>query len=104
MIAVCFAPQLTGSPDSSLIRRRRERSGERMRRQRRMEEEEESKRSGRQRSGWNVRGDERVKEVEEEGVAENKCNSNLLLSCSMLGFYLLRVGKKKNISDHQSKF
>lgn len=61
------------------------------------EEGIESKRSRRQRSGWNVRGDERVKEEEEEeGVAENKCNSNLLLSCSMLGFYLLRVGEKKN--------
>lgn len=68
------------------------------------EEGIESKRSRRQRSGWNVRGDERVKEEEEEGVAKNKCNSNLRLSCSMLGFYLLCVGEKKNISDHQSKF
>lgn len=46
-----------------------------------------------------MRGDERVKEEEEEGVAENKCNSNLLLSCSMLGFYLLRVGGKKKFGS-----
>lgn len=40
MIADSLAPQLTGSADSSLIRRR-ERSGERMRRQCRMEEGED---------------------------------------------------------------
>lgn len=79
MIAVCLAPQLTGSPDSSLIRRR-ERGGERMRRQCRMEEEDEeerekgieSKRSRRQRSRWNVRGDQRVNGEEEGGTLRKK--------------------------------
>lgn len=51
-----------------------------------------------------MRGDKRVNEEEEEGVAENKCNSNLLLSCSMLGFYLLRVGKKRKILITRASF
>lgn len=89
-----------GSPDSSLIRRQ-ERSGERMRLQCRMEAEEdeeegekwiERKKSRRQQSKWNMRGDQRVKEEEEEGGALRKTT-----------FYLLHE-LRKNISDHQRKF
>lgn len=65
----------------------------------------ESKRSRRQQSRWNVRGDQRVKE-EEGGGALRKINA--ILICSYLavcrGFIFFVWREKKNISVHQSKF
>lgn len=66
--------------------RKRERRGERARRAGDSRAESE-KRRGRGR-----------------GFEENKCISNLLLSFGMTRFYLLHEQRKRNISDHQSKF